>query len=176
MRDLNKQTEAIAVVNAPDLTPTEYQKLQNQRVKTTSERVAERKHQLQQRYPIPITPEIKIRDDDGWYPKLRLHYYLTYDPQIVRNRDLKEWNGHLERGHGKVALQDVKLLTAQVELLRGLGIPGLLDPNREVRPTDPDVQRLVSLCVTCSRDIKDILNVTVSAKMTPMQIVGSIST
>jgi hypothetical protein len=171
VRDLNKQTEAVAVVNADDLTPTEYQKLQNQRVKTTSERLAERKHQLQQRYPIPLTPEIKLKDDDGWYPKLRLHYYLRYDPQIVRNRDLKEWDSHLERGGGKVALQDVKLLTAQVELLRGLGIPGLLDQTREVRPTDADVERLVLLCRQCSRDIKDILNVTVSTKMTPIQVV-----
>ncbi|WP_245916026.1 plasmid replication protein, CyRepA1 family [Merismopedia glauca] len=174
VRDLNKQTEAIAVVNAPDLTPSEYQKLQNQRVKTTDERLSERKHQLQQRYPIPITPEIKIRDDDGWYPKLRLHYYLTYDPQIVRDRDLKEWNGHLERGNGKVFLPDVKLLTAQVELLRGLGIPALLDPIREVRATDADVQRLAQICRHCSRDVKDIFNFTASEKTTPIQIVQAL--
>jgi hypothetical protein len=156
VRDLNQLTEAIAVCNAPDISPTEFELLRDKRSKTSEERHTERKHELQRRYPIPLTPELKLKDDDGWYPKLRLHYYLMHHPHLVRNRDMKEWRGHLERGGGKVALQDLKLLTAQVELLRGLGIPALLHPERAVRATDEDVERLALLCWRCPHDIKTI--------------------
>jgi hypothetical protein len=170
VRDLNKEAEAIAVADAPDITPTKYQELQNQRTKTASERHAERKHQLQQRYPIPITPELKLKDDQGWYPQIRLHYYLMYNPVAVKNRDRKEWEGHLERGEGNLCLQDVKLLTAQVELLRGLGIPALLDPSREVRATDEDVERLALLCRRFAGDVKTVMNFNPTL-LTPIQLV-----
>jgi hypothetical protein len=170
IRESNKQQEALAVVNAADITPSQFEQLQNQHTKTADERHAERKHQLQQRYPIPITPELKIKDEDGWYPQIRLHYYLMYNPVAVKNRDTKEWEGHLARGEGKVALQDVKLLTAQVELLRGLGIPALLDPCREVRATDEDVERMALLCRRFAGDVKAVMNLN-PTKLAPIQIV-----
>jgi Domain of unknown function (DUF3854) len=174
VRDLNRLTEAIAVVNAPDISESEYQQLHDKRSKTPEEHHAERKHELLRRYPIPITAELKLKDDEGWFPRIRLHYFLMYNPQLVRNRDLKEWEAHLERGSGKVALQDVKLLTAQVELLRGLGVPELLNPDRKVRATDADVERLALLCWRCPQDIKAVLNLTITEAITPIQIVQAL--
>lgn len=174
IRERNQQAEAIAVINAPDINPEEYKSLKDQRSKTLKDRHIERKHELQRRYPISITPELKLKDDEGWYTKLRLHYYLMHDPTFVRLRDLKEWQGHLERGDGKIALQDVRLLTAQVEALRGLGIAALLDPNRQVRATDDDVQQLAQYCQDYSQDIKTLFNLTISEKMKPIEIVQAL--
>ncbi|MBV8882484.1 MAG: DUF3854 domain-containing protein [Chroococcidiopsidaceae cyanobacterium CP_BM_RX_35] len=174
IRGANKQSEAIAVASAPDITSDDYEQLKAQRAKTPPERYAERKHELQHRYPIPITPELKLKDDEGWYPQIRLHYYLTHNPAFVQMRDRREWQGHLERGEGKIALQDVRLLTAQVEALRGLGILQLLDPERQVRANDADVQRLATSCKQHSHDIKAIFNLTVSEKMTPIEIVQTL--
>ncbi|MBD2100971.1 hypothetical protein [Leptolyngbya sp. FACHB-261] len=174
VRDQNKQQEAIAVASAPDITATEYETLKDQRAKTLEERHVERKHELQRRYPTAITPELKLKDDEGWYPKLRLHYYLTHDPAFVRFRDRKEWQGHIDRGTGKVALQDVRLLTAQVEALRGLSLLSLLDPTREVRAIDPDVQQLARYCMQFSRDIKTLFGLTITEKMKPIEVVQAL--
>jgi len=174
VREANKQAEALAVVSAPAITSTEYEQLKDQRAKTPQARYAERKHELQRRYPVPITSELKLKDDDGWYPQIRLHYYLTHNPAFVQMRDLREWHGHLERGEGKVALQDVRLLSAQVEALRGLGVLQLLDPEREVRATDADVRRLALSCKQYSHDIKTVFNLTISEKMTPIEIVQTL--
>jgi hypothetical protein len=174
IREYSQLSEAQAIATAPDITPTEYDSLKDQRAKTANERYAQHKHELQRRYPIPITPDLKIKDDEGWYAQLRLHYYLVHDPAFVRLRDLKEWQGHIERGDGKVALQDVRLLTAQVETFKVLGILDLLNPERQVRATDLDVEQLCHHANQYRHDIKAILNLTVSEKMTPIEVVQAL--
>ncbi|MBD1842629.1 DUF3854 domain-containing protein [Cyanobacteria bacterium FACHB-63] len=166
--------EAQAIVGAPDLMPSEYDRLKDQRAKTTDERHAQHKYELQRRYLIPITSALKIKDDEGWYAQLRLHYYLTHDPAFVRLRDLKEWQGHLDRGGGKMALQDLQLLTAQVEIFKVLGILTLLDPNRQIRAIDADVEQLRHYTVQYCHDIKAVLNLTISEKMTPIEVVQAL--
>lgn len=170
-REHNQQAEAIAVFTAPDISATEYGSLKDQRAKTLEERYTERRHELQKRYPIAVTPELKRQDDEGWYSQLRLHYYLTHDPEFVRLRDLKEWQGHLDRGAGRIAVQDIRLLSAQVKALHGLGILALLDSAREVKAIDPDVSHIADCCKRCSHDIKTLFNLTISEKMTPIEVV-----
>jgi len=173
-RESNQQPEAIAVSTAPDIPAAEYDSLKDQRAKTQQDRYTEHKHELQKRYPVSITPQLKLKDDKGWYSQLRLHYYLTHDPEFVRLRDLKEWQGHLDQGAGRVALQDIRLLSAQVESLRGLGILALLDSAREVKAIDPDVLHIADCCKRCSHDIKTIFNLTISEKMTPIEVVQAL--
>jgi hypothetical protein len=170
----SRLSEAEAIASAPVITPAEYERLKDQRAKTLDERHAKHKHELQRRYPIPITPELKIKDDQGWYTQLRLHYYLTHDPEFVRVRDLKEWQGHLERGHGQIALQDVRLLTAQVETFKVLGILSLLSPERQIRAIDLDIEQIRQKAVQYNHDIKAILNLTISEKMTPIEVVQAL--
>ena len=129
---------------------------------------------MERRHAIPITPELKIRDDEGWYVQLKLHYYLTHDPALVQLRDLKEWQGHLDRGDGKVALQDVRLLTAQVETLKALGVLNLLSPERPIRATDADVEQLRHHAVQYAHDLKAVFNLTISEKMTPIEVVQAL--
>lgn len=174
IQERSRLTEAQAIATAPDLTPPEYDSLKDQRAKTAAERYAQHKHELQRRYPIPVTPELKIKDDEGWYAQLRLHYYLTHDPAFVRWRDLKEWQGHLDRGDGKVALQDVRLLTAQVETFKVLGLLHLLDPEQPVRANDANVEQLYQAANQYAHDIKAVLNLTISEKMTPIAVVQAL--
>ncbi|MBD2090670.1 DUF3854 domain-containing protein [Microcoleus sp. FACHB-1515] len=174
IQEHSQLVEAEAIATATDLTSSEYKTLKDQRAKTAVERYAQHKHELQRRYPIPITPELKLKDDAGWYAQLRLHYYLTHDSTLVRLRDLKEWQGHLDRGDGKIALQDVRLLTMQVETLKALGLLDLLDPERQVRAIDADVDRIRQQALQYSHDLKTVLNLTVSAKMSPIEIVQAL--
>lgn len=174
IQEHSRLAESQAIAGASDITPTEYDRLRDQRAKTVDERHVQQKYELQRRYPIPVTPELKLKDDEGWYARLRLHYYLIHSPELVKLRDLKEWQGHLDRGDGKVALQDVRLLTAQVETLKLLGILNLLDPERSIRATDSDVQQLSHLALQYSHDIKAVLHVTVTEKMKPIEIVQAL--
>ncbi|MBD1930143.1 DUF3854 domain-containing protein [Trichocoleus sp. FACHB-90] len=172
VREQNRKNEAEAIANAFDIpNETKYQELKEKRTKTSDERYAEQKHQLKQRYGVPITAELKLKDDDGWYAKLRLHYYLTHDPELVKQRDRQHLSEHLARGNGKVCPQDIKLLTSQVEALSKLGLTQLFDPDREWRGTDEEVEKFASTIKLYSRDIKDFLGLTIHKGAQPMEVV-----
>jgi len=121
-----------------------------------------------------VTPQLKLKDDEGWYPQVRLHYYLLHDIQLVLERDRQELAGHLERGNQKLALQDVKFLGAQVQALRSLGVPELLNPNQAFRGSDSFVEHLAALAVQHRDDLKTVLNLTFNEEMTPIQIVQTL--
>ncbi|MEG3958827.1 plasmid replication protein, CyRepA1 family [Microcoleus sp. herbarium2] len=171
IKEENKLLEAQAVNNASDITLSKYLELKDKRAKTRDELNQQRKYQLQETYGVPITPELKLKDDAGWLPQIRLHYYLIYDPELVRFRDKNHLAGHLERGQGKVCPQDLRLLTASVEALKALGIKSLFNVNREYRGTDADVIAFAEQVKQCSVDIKDFLGISVSPQMTPMEVV-----
>ncbi|MEG4208161.1 hypothetical protein QUA20_30120 [Microcoleus sp. Pol7_A1] len=171
IKEENKMLEAQAVNNASDITLSKYLELKDKRAKTRDELNQQRKYQLQETYGVPITPELKLKDDAGWLPQIRLHYYLIYDPELVRFRDKNHLAGHLERGQGKVCPQDLRLLTASVEALKALGIKSLFNVNREYRGTDADVIAFAEQVKQCSVDIKDFLGISVSPQMTPMEVV-----
>ena len=171
IKEENKLLEAQAVNNASDITLSKYLELKDKRAKNRDELNQQRKYQLQETYGVPVTPELKLKDDAGWLPQIRLHYYLIYDPELVRFRDKNHLAGHLERGQGKVCPQDLRLLTASVEALKALGIKSLFNVNREYRGTDADVIAFAERVKQCSVDIKDFLGISVSPQMTPMEVV-----
>ncbi|MEG3991201.1 DUF3854 domain-containing protein [Microcoleus sp. S28C3] len=171
IKEENKMLEAQAVNNASDITLSKYLELKDKRAKTRDELNQQRKYQLQETYGVPITPELKLKDDAGWLPQIRLHYYLIYDPELVRFRDKNHLAGHLERGQGKVCPQDLRLLTASVEALKALGIKSLFNVNREYRGTDADVIAFAEQVKQCSVDIKDFLGISIHPDAKPMEVV-----
>ncbi|MBD2123263.1 plasmid replication protein, CyRepA1 family [Trichocoleus sp. FACHB-262] len=174
IQDSSRLREAQAIADAPGISASEYERLKDQRAKTPDERHVQHKYELERRYAVSLTPDLKIKDDAGWYSQLKLHYYLTHDPALVQLRDRKEWQGHLERGDGRVALQDVRLLTAQVETLKVLGVLNLLNPERPIRASDPDVEQLHHYAVQYAHDLKAVFNLTISKKMTPIEVVQAL--
>lgn len=174
IKQTHQETEAAQVAAAQAITEFDYQRLRDKRSKTPEERYTERKHSLSQRYGIEVTPSLKLKDDEGWYPQIRLHYYLLNDIELVQARDHQELAGHLERGNNKIALQDVRLLGAQVQALRSLGVPELLNPNQEYRGSDPLIEHMAALACRYARDLKTVLNLTFHEEMSNIQIVQSL--
>jgi hypothetical protein len=171
IRTRNQTAEAIAVSDSPEITSEEYNEIKEQVNQTTQKRNSRCKHELQKRYATTnITPELKLKDDDGWYAQLRLHYYLTRDPDYVRLHDMQELEEHLERGNGKIAIQDVKLLTAQVEALRMFRVLEFLKPGEKIRATDELVQFIAARALECREDVKTLFGITVTEKQAPMAI------
>lgn len=71
-------------------TNPEYKALKEKRAKTEDERLIERKGKLCRRYATEdIQADLVRLDDDGWYEKIKLHYYLTVGRHLVTERDNK---------------------------------------------------------------------------------------
>ena len=171
-RTENQIAEAIAVEAEVDTTPTEFEQLQQKKAKTPSERYRERKHLLKRRYGIPVDAALVRKDDHGWYASIRLHYYLTVGRQFLKPRDFQRLQETLEKGGGAVWLPDLNRsqLSAAIAVLSNLGMMELLTPNQEWRGTDEELVRMAALASSHAWDIKAALNITISAKDTPIAI------
>jgi hypothetical protein len=123
--------ECEAIADSDELSPTELKKLQDKRAKTKTERHQQRKAELSRRYEIDVTPDLVEKDDNGWYPQLRMHYYLTLGREFLTNRDAKRAAAQLEAGENSLWKPDFnkgQLLPA-VLLLENLNLLQFLTPD-----------------------------------------------
>ncbi|MEA5551785.1 plasmid replication protein, CyRepA1 family [Anabaena cylindrica UHCC 0172] len=158
--------ECEEVASSQTLTKAEFDKLQEKRAKTKSERQQERKAELAQRYGVDVTPELVGKDDVGWYPQLRLHYYLSLGREFLVGRDAKRAKAQVVAGNNAIWKPDFnrgQLLPA-VMLLEELKISQLFNGDVEFRSSDVELQKLRSLAVQHKQVIKNYLGVSISQK------------
>ena len=171
----NYLAECSAIACCPNLSTRQYQSLKKKLIKSLSDRRQLRKYEIQQRYFLPVTPELVSLDDDGWYQKIRLHYFLTVGRPYLADRDTIVARKLIEQGNGSLFLPDFNQsqLGAIVGTLEILGIPILLqDCTRELRNTDTDLQYLAAIAHDNRREIKTILNIGIAKNYTPITIVS----
>ncbi len=168
IRQDNQQAEAEAVSESEERLPRQ------ERLNDTTQRYSDRKRELKSRYSVHVTPDLLLKDEQGWHTQLRLHYYLTHDPLFVQLRDRAMLQAHIDRGNGQVALQDIKLLTAQVEMLRAIGLLGLLDSERRTRVTDEDIQQMWATLLAHRQDVRTLFNMNLTDRMAPMTAIQSL--
>lgn len=132
-----KENQAVEAVAMP--TEPQYRELKDKRSKTIEDLFRVKKYQLHQRYGIEVTADLKQKDDDDWYQKIRLHYLLTHDPEFLQQRDRQHFAGHLERGSGQVCLWDLQGYLPKVEALKFLNLAQWFDPERQLSSHDPDL-------------------------------------
>lgn len=172
----SQTAEALAVAEAEVIDDKQYETLKNKRAKVESERLQQRKYELSKLYGIEATADLHIKDEDGFYSKIRLHYLLMQNEvKVAEQADASEIDSALLGGNGlTLHLPDLTPRTARVKLLAALGIPALIDPLRgEIRATDADIQVLVEKLRTHRRTVKDFLGLSFSDKYLekPMQAV-----
>jgi hypothetical protein len=172
-RDQGHLEEAHAIARAAEISDLEYQQLTTKKAKTQNERHQERKHSLQKRYCSEVTPELVMKDDDGWHPKLALHYYLTTGRQFLASRDLRKAKAQGVSGGGAAWMPDFSRsqLGAVVGFLEVLGCKSLLDPERQFRGTDPDLIRMRDLALANVWGIRAALGISIVDSDTPVAIV-----
>ncbi|MCL1474612.1 plasmid replication protein, CyRepA1 family [Argonema antarcticum] len=171
IRQESRVNSAEAVTGVKNINKSEYLLLKDKRSKTPEELNAVRKYQLEETYGVTVTPELVLKDEDGWLSKIRLHYYLTHDSEFVKNRDKNHLTGHRERGNGKVCPQDLRFITAQVEALKKLGITYFFTPEVEFKGIDSKVIEFSNLVKRCSQDVKDFLGININPNAPPMEVV-----
>ena len=171
----NYLAECEAIATTCNLEAAQYQYLKKQLIKSAGDRRQLRKYELQQRYHLPITPELVSLDDEGWHQKIRLHYFLTVGRPYLADRDTKAARKLIEQGDGSLFLPDFNSsqLGAIVGSLEILGIPILLqDLRRELCNTNEDLQSLAAIAHANRREIKTILNLGIAKNYSPITIVS----
>jgi len=158
-----------AVLNADSLSNSEYDSLKEKRELTEGERNQLKRARIERTYGINLTDELITKDDDGWYPQIRLHYFLTVGNQFLGDRDKKKLDDSLENGEGKIFKPDMNrsLLSAKINLLKLLNIEQFLDSDREFTGDDL-ADWFETLKKMPASLIKSILGFTLSMGDTPI--------
>ncbi len=171
----NYLAECKAIAVSPSLNTQQYQTLKKRLIKSLGDRRKLRKYELQQRYHLPITPELVSLDDAGWYQKIRLHYFLTIGRPYLADRDAKVARKLIEQGNGSLFLPDFNRsqLGALVGTLEIMGIPVLLQNTiRQLRNSDRDLQSLAAIAQNNRQEIKTILGIGIAKNYSPITIVS----
>lgn len=174
-RDELTEDEAQRVVEAdPPKSEAEYETLKSQKTKTPKQRRSQLNYEIQQRYAAPPTADIILKDWDGWYPHLRLHYYLTVGNRYLSDHDLKRFGDIAQSGRSWIPDTNRVLLSNKVKALKVLGIDKLFNPGIDWTQDSPEIQEIVKKALACANDVKLFLGVKVTPKSQPMAIVQEI--
>jgi hypothetical protein len=111
-------------------------------------------------------------DDNGEYPKARLHYYLTIGREFLPARDKQVMDRQLESGEGELFLPDANrsLVGGKIKFLEALNINSLLEQDTE---WSNDSQVLIDLSIKSrqfAESIKSVLGITIKEEDSPVAI------
>ena len=154
-----KSQAACAIADAPDIGHRDYQYLTNKRFLTDLERAQVEKYNLQQRYGVTVTPELKLKDDKGYYGQLLTHFYLLNHQQYLPQSIYLVWDRDGETRPDRVFLPDANHHILKIQGLLALGIINFLDPDRQLQSTDPDLVSLNRISCLCSQHIKRAIGI-----------------
>jgi hypothetical protein len=97
---------------------------------------------------------------------------LIHDPEFLQQRDRQHFEGHLERGKGRVCLWDLKGLLPQVETLKFLNLTRWFDPQRELSSHDPDLIEWANVLKRFASDLRDLGLGSFDEKLSPIQVLS----
>jgi hypothetical protein len=119
-----------AAINIDDLDDKGYERLSNQKAKTKTDKQRQKKYSIKKRYQVDVTPDLILKDDDGYFPQLRLHYFLTMGFDNVSQKD--QTSAKKMRENQSVFIPDFNKsqTSAKVDLMRALNIPQILELDK----------------------------------------------
>ena len=171
-KNLNYEQHRIEVSHAEEVTEAELLELKDKRAKTKAERLKQRKGELTRRYGGEITPSLVEKDERGWYPKLRLHYFLTVGAEFLTERDKRSLLKMVKAGDGAVFKPDVnkRLRGAKTKTLEIINLTQFLDPEREF--TSESLADWQKTLISQRYDIKTLTGISISPDKdeTPIQL------
>lgn len=169
-RDENYQAERDGKINEPNPTDFVLAALKKKASKTKQERHREAKGSLCRRYLTEdITHDLIIKDDDGWYPQLQLHYYLSIGRQYLKSRDTAKLKSLSPDGSTLPFAPDVNrsCLTLKIKALDAVNIYQFFGEDKTF--TSADLASWHEKLLQCRRDIREYLGIGISTKSTPIQ-------
>ena len=176
LRIIGQVEEAEAVAQAQDIDREQFEKLEQQRSKTDTERYQQEKFRLKEIYKAEVTPELRQLHQDKWFGKIILEYLLTHNSDFVWMRDRKNLDSQIKSGDGQLCLQDVRQLTGKLKIHEALNTLQFCDPTKEWSNKSPEILEFVGKALKFAANIKILTGITVSPKKTaenPIGVVGS---
>ena len=174
IRDENylNHLDATAAINIDDLDDKGYERLSNQKAKTKTDKQRQKKYSIKKRYQVDVTPDLILKDDDGYYPQLRLHYFLTLGFENVPQKD--QTSAKKMRENQSVFLPDFNKsqTSAKVNLMRSLNIPQILELDK-FTPSHPLLTDMADKAKNHIWDLGMFLG-KLHPDMTPIQILRKI--
>jgi hypothetical protein len=122
-----------SVLNADSLSNCEYDSLKEKRELSEGERNQLKRARIERTYGINLTDELITKDDNNWYPQIRLHYFLTIGNDFLANRDQKKLDDALENGEGKIFKPDLNksLISGKIQLMKILDVEQFFGTEKE---------------------------------------------
>lgn len=174
-RDIN-QIRCGAKLEAAELvTEAEAKKLEDSTsLNSEDEQLKLQKYKLHHKYGgVDVNTDIYLRDCAGWYPKLKLHYYLTVGQCYLKERDRFKRDELVRDGQGWTPDLNRNLLSLQVRLFNFLEFPELLTSkkDRDWKSSDSDLIAFKNRVIANQGVVRQVLRFSVKDSMTPIQIV-----
>jgi hypothetical protein len=168
----NQENNSISASENPS--DAELTELKEKKKKSKEDRHRQRKGELCRRYCTEdISPSMVKKDDEGWFRKLTLHYYLTMGKPFLKERDNKKLEKLTKDSKGKVFTPDANklLLSSAVRALECINIEQFFDLYR-VFTNESLREWFELLCQPINREqIKDYLNMRINPERdTPMGV------
>jgi len=172
LRILSQVEEAVAVAEAHDIDREEFEKLEQQRSKTDTERHQEEKFRLKEIYKVEVTPELRQLHQDKWFLKIQTEYFLTHNPDFVWMRDRKSIDSQIKSGDGQLCLQDVRQTTGKLKIHELLNTLQFTDRTKEWSNKSPEVLEFAGKALKLATDIKLLTGITVSPEKAAKNPIG----
>jgi hypothetical protein len=164
------------VAEAEDIDREQFEKLEQQRSKTDTERYQQEKFRLKEIYKAEVTPELRQLHQDQWFSKIHLEYLLTHNPDFLWMRDRKNIDSQIKNGNGQLCLQDVRQSMCKVTVHKILNTLQFCDPTKEWSNKSPEILEFAGKALKFAADIKTFTGIKVSPKKVaenPIGVVGS---
>ncbi|WP_088893155.1 plasmid replication protein, CyRepA1 family [Leptolyngbya ohadii] len=183
VRDEQYLKEREATASADGITANQYEELKGKKTKTPEELHKQRKHELHTRYQVEVTPELVEKDDDGWYPRLRLYYFLTIGRCFLQGRDKQTLENIVQTSGLWLPTMNRSQYTTKIQVLEALALRTLLNPDaefnggtkaQEYENAHPLLYDLAAKAKRFAWQIKTFLGVSISESMSPIQIAQSL--
>ena len=165
-----KEAEAKAIADAPMLSPTERMIFESQESLSPQERLSLEKTILADFYGLTeeeLTPEIVLKDKQGRRRQQLLALENQLESGLCHDRDLKGLERQVTWGKGLCAW-DIGTATLQQKIREWLGLHAFMDCDRTW--TKHDLMELGDRAKQHRKEIKSVLNFTITDTMSPVQI------
>jgi Domain of unknown function (DUF3854) len=165
--------EIEAVLDEIDVSTSKGEELKKKRSRTLSEDRQLRRFITKDRYAATdLTEDLLCKDDDGWYPKIRLHYFLVFGREFLEGRDYGNIQTSIYNQSAWMPTLNRSQLSTKVAALELLGIHDLLKEDEIYHDIHPAVQDLATKLRANPGDCRAMLGFSVNpAKDTNMAIV-----
>lgn len=164
IKDRAFQNYAESVETASDIESSKYEELQKKKEKTEAEHNQQYKHFLKDRYcGTPVTEDLVKKDQQGWYPKIRLHYYLSIiGRQFLLDREKQAFQNSIYQQQLWSPDLNRKMLNRKLVKLNNLGVMNLLNPDEMFHDEHPLIVEIVRRWRADAWDVKNDLGISIN--------------